>query len=61
VENRDGQDLIHLSCGENDSAIKILTFDKEALLKTLKPIGSSQIENTSEKNLTHLKDYWTSF
>ena len=30
-------DLIHLSCGENDSAIKIITMDKNVLLKSLKP------------------------
>ncbi len=34
-ENRDGKELIHVSCGENDSNIKILTMDKEALLKSL--------------------------
>jgi hypothetical protein len=36
LETKDGKDLIHLVCGENDSAIKILTIDKAKLLKTLK-------------------------
>jgi len=39
LENRDGKGLIHLSCGENDSTVKILTFDKEAFMKTLKPVS----------------------
>lgn len=30
-----GQTLLYLACGENDSAIKILTMDKEALLDSL--------------------------
>lgn len=34
-ENREGRELIHVSCGENDNGIKILTLDKEALLKSL--------------------------
>lgn len=33
-----GREVIHLSCGENDSATKILTFDKEFLLETLVPV-----------------------
>jgi predicted GH43/DUF377 family glycosyl hydrolase len=38
VEKRDGKELIQLSCGENDSAVKIITIDKEKLLKSLKPV-----------------------
>ncbi len=38
TEHRDGKDLIHLSCGENDSCIKIITLDQELLLKSLKKI-----------------------
>ena len=38
VENREGRELIQLSCGENDSAVKIITLDKEALLKSLKEV-----------------------
>ncbi len=38
VENRDGRELIHVACGENDSAIKIITLDKIALLKSMKRI-----------------------
>ncbi len=30
--------LIHLACGENDSACKIITLDKEQLVKTLIPV-----------------------
>lgn len=32
------REIFYLSCGENDCAIKILTLDKEALLKSLKQI-----------------------
>lgn len=38
VENKDGKDIIHVSCGENDSAVKIITLDKEKLLKSLKKL-----------------------
>jgi predicted GH43/DUF377 family glycosyl hydrolase len=34
----DGRDVFYVSCGENDSAIKILTIDKETLLKSLKKL-----------------------
>ena len=37
-EIRDGKEVLQLSCGENDSGVKILTLDKEALLKSLKRI-----------------------
>jgi predicted GH43/DUF377 family glycosyl hydrolase len=33
------QDQIHISLGENDSAVKILTLDKNSLLKNLKKIS----------------------
>ncbi|KPK32768.1 MAG: hypothetical protein AMS24_03210 [Chlamydiae bacterium SM23_39] len=32
------KNLIHLSCGENDSAVKIITLDKNVLLKSLKKL-----------------------
>lgn len=32
------ENLIHISCGENDSAVKIITLDKEKLLKSLKKL-----------------------
>ncbi len=35
IEKRGKKSLIHLSCGENDSAIKIVTIDKDELMKTL--------------------------
>ncbi len=38
LEKKDGKELIHVSCGENDSQIKIITFDKKNLLKSLKKI-----------------------
>jgi hypothetical protein len=34
----DGQDVVHVACGENDCAIKVVTFDKKALLKSLTPV-----------------------
>lgn len=43
----DGKDVIYLSCGENDSSVKILTFDKDALLQSLTPIAPYQAENTN--------------
>ncbi|MFA5250542.1 MAG: hypothetical protein WC371_03955 [Parachlamydiales bacterium] len=38
IENQKGRELVHLACGENDSHIKIITFDKKVLLKSLKKI-----------------------
>lgn len=38
IENISGKQLLHVSCGENDCAVKILTIDKEALLKSLKKL-----------------------
>ncbi len=32
------RDVLHVSCGDNDCGIQIVTFDKEALLKSLKPV-----------------------
>ncbi len=39
-EHRDGKELIHVSCGENDSGMKIVTMDKNALLASLKTLGA---------------------
>jgi predicted GH43/DUF377 family glycosyl hydrolase len=33
-----GRDVVYVSCGENDCEVKIITFDQEALLKSLEPI-----------------------
>ena len=38
IKKRNGKDVIYLSIGENDSCVKILTLDKEALLGSLKKI-----------------------
>lgn len=38
-EEREGKDLISVSCGENDSGIKIITMDKKALLASLKIVN----------------------
>lgn len=38
-EYREGKELIHLSCGENDSGIKIVSIDKNALLASLKTLS----------------------
>lgn len=35
---KDGREVLHVSCGENDSAVKIVTIDKENLLKSLRKI-----------------------
>jgi len=37
-EKVDGKELLHLVCGENDAGLKIITIDKDALLKTMKTI-----------------------
>lgn len=39
-ETREGKELIHVSCGENDSGIKIISMDKNALLSSLKAVDS---------------------
>jgi len=38
IEKQQDRELIHLSCGENDSGIKIVTLDKEVLLKNMNRI-----------------------
>lgn len=38
TEQQGTQTLLHLACGENDSSCKIITFDKDELLKSLKKI-----------------------
>ncbi len=37
-EKRGGRDIISVSCGENDSAIKIISMDKAALLASLRTV-----------------------
>ncbi len=38
VAEQEGREVIHLSCGENDSSVKVITLDKEKLLQSLKRI-----------------------
>lgn len=38
IEEKDGKELIHLACGENDCAIKIVTLDKKALIENMNRI-----------------------
>jgi hypothetical protein len=38
-EHREGKELIHVSCGENDSGIKIISMDKNRLLASLKTLS----------------------
>ncbi len=38
TDREEGRDVIHVVCGENDCAIKVVTIDKENLLKGLKKI-----------------------
>ncbi|MGL5264532.1 MAG: hypothetical protein ACRDAI_08225 [Candidatus Rhabdochlamydia sp.] len=35
IEKKDGKELIQLACGENDSSIKVITLDKEKLMKSM--------------------------
>lgn len=35
VEKQNDQELIHVTCGENDSSVKIITLDKENLMKSM--------------------------
>jgi len=35
LENQNGREVIHLACGENDCGVKIVTMDKEKLLKSI--------------------------
>lgn len=37
-EKRKDREIISVSCGENDSCVKIITMDKEALFASLKPV-----------------------
>lgn len=37
ISNELGREVIHLSCGENDMGVKILSLDKNALLRSLRP------------------------
>lgn len=37
--------VLHLACGENDSVVKILTIDKEALLAGLENLSGEKIKN----------------
>jgi predicted GH43/DUF377 family glycosyl hydrolase len=41
IEQGDEGDVIHLSCGENDCSVKIVTLDKAQLIKSLLPIPLS--------------------
>ena len=52
LERRDGKALIQLSCGENDSTIKILTFDKDTLLKSMKSVS------IEKREVATLEDLW---
>lgn len=46
IKKVEGKEKILLSCGENDSIIKIFTLDKEALYKTLIPLPQERsLEN----------------
>jgi predicted GH43/DUF377 family glycosyl hydrolase len=36
IDKTGERELIHIACGENDSAVKIVTLDKEALFKSMK-------------------------
>lgn len=38
IEKDENRTLLHLACGENDSATKIITMDKNALLQSLKKL-----------------------
>jgi hypothetical protein len=38
ISDEGGSTRLHLACGENDSSIKVITFDKDELLQTLVPI-----------------------
>jgi predicted GH43/DUF377 family glycosyl hydrolase len=39
TENVDGKTIIHVSCGENDSSVKIISFDKKTLYKNFREIN----------------------
>jgi len=35
IEKKDGKTLLHVACGENDTSVRIVTIDKDALLKSM--------------------------
>ena len=35
IKEKNRQVLLQLACGENDSAVKVITFDKDGLLESL--------------------------
>jgi hypothetical protein len=35
IEKRDDKCMLHVSCGENDTSIRIISIDKDALLKSM--------------------------
>ena len=40
IEKQDERDLIHLACGENDCNVKIITIQKEQLIKSMEKINA---------------------
>ena len=40
---KEGRPVVFISCGENDSGLKILTFDQEKLLQSLTPVPLSDL------------------
>lgn len=42
LAQEDDREVLHVACGENDCAIKVVIFDKEALVKSLQPIDLYQ-------------------
>ncbi len=47
LSTEEGRELLHVACGENDCAVKIITFDKKALLKSLTPVLEYKKTNNS--------------
>lgn len=43
IEKKQEQELIHLVCGENDCSVKIVTLDKEQLIKRMNCMGEYEI------------------
>ncbi len=41
-EKKNDKTLLHISCGENDCGIKIVTIEKDQLLNSLEPINSEK-------------------
>ncbi|MGE5196601.1 MAG: hypothetical protein ACM3JI_04665 [Anaerolineae bacterium] len=48
IEHVDGKDLIHISCGENDCGVKVVTLDKDILFQTLQPISEDMSKEEVE-------------